>query len=263
VTAAELVLPVRSATQNFGVLRQWWSYGQTLKVREVLAEIWQFEQWTELGYQSFRQACQDMLGEEFPRLVVTERREAVAELTGRGMSTRDIAASLGVSHPTVINDQKASGGKDLPPEVRGADGKTYTRNPITEEMREAADDVMPADPYEGWSKQEREALETFNATGRSIVVSMAAGAVLGPRLWAWAETNGVAERIDRRTRWGNPFEIPDDGHRDTVIGAYTTHYLPHKPSLLAALPDLRGKILGCWCAPLPCHGDILIQEAYA
>jgi len=24
-----------------------------------------------------------------------------------------------------------------------------------------------------------------------------------------------------------------------------------------ALPELKGKRLGCWCAPLPCHGDIL------
>jgi hypothetical protein len=203
-----------------------------------------------------------MLGEEFPRLVVTERREAVAELTGRGMSTRDIAASLGVSRETVRVDQQESGDKNLSPEVRGADGKTYPRNPITPEMRQAADDVMPVDPFEGWSKQEREALETFKDTGRSIVVSMASGAILGPRLWAWAETNGVAERIDRRTRWGNPFEIPDDGQRQAVIDAYATHYLPHKPSLLAALPDLRGKILGCWCAPLGCHGDVLIEEAY-
>lgn len=144
MTAVE-PLPVRSATQNFGVLRQWWSYGQTLKVREVLAEIWQFEQWTELGYESFRQACQDLLGEEFPRLVVTERREAVAELTGRGMSTRAIASTLGVSDGTVRNDQKASGAQDYAPETRGLDGKTYPRNPITPEMRQAADDLVAAD----------------------------------------------------------------------------------------------------------------------
>jgi hypothetical protein len=27
--------------------------------------------------------------------------------------------------------------------------------------------------------------------------------------------------------------------------------------LIAALPELRGKRLGCWCAPHPCHGDLL------
>jgi hypothetical protein len=25
--------------------------------------------------------------------------------------------------------------------------------------------------------------------------------------------------------------------------------------------ELRGKILGCWCAPLPCHADILAEVA--
>ena len=29
--------------------------------------------------------------------------------------------------------------------------------------------------------------------------------------------------------------------------------------LLAALPELQGKVLGCWCAPLPCHGDVLVE----
>ena len=27
-----------------------------------------------------------------------------------------------------------------------------------------------------------------------------------------------------------------------------------QPKLLAALPELRGRDLVCWCAPLPCHG---------
>jgi hypothetical protein len=42
-----------------------------------------------------------------------------------------------------------------------------------------------------------------------------------------------------------------------VIDAYAYHYLPHKPSLLAKLDTLRGKVLGCWCSPEACHGDIL------
>ena len=34
-----------------------------------------------------------------------------------------------------------------------------------------------------------------------------------------------------------------------------------QPALLAALPELRGKRLGCWCAPQACHGDVLAQLA--
>ena len=28
---------------------------------------------------------------------------------------------------------------------------------------------------------------------------------------------------------------------------------------MACLPDLEGMRLGCWCAPLPCHGDVLVK----
>jgi Domain of unknown function (DUF4326) len=30
---------------------------------------------------------------------------------------------------------------------------------------------------------------------------------------------------------------------------------------MTALPELRGKTLVCWCAPLPCHGDVLVELA--
>ena len=36
-------------------------------------------------------------------------------------------------------------------------------------------------------------------------------------------------------------------------------YLRTQPALLAALPELMGKVLGCWCLPKPCHGAILIE----
>ena len=35
-----------------------------------------------------------------------------------------------------------------------------------------------------------------------------------------------------------------------------------KPELIArAKVELRGKTLGCWCAPKPCHGDVLLEIA--
>jgi hypothetical protein len=32
---------------------------------------------------------------------------------------------------------------------------------------------------------------------------------------------------------------------------------------MAALPELRGKRLVCYCHPLPCHGDVLAELADA
>lgn len=64
--------------------------------------------------------------------------------------------------------------------------------------------------------------------------------------------------IDRRSKWGNPFYIGRDGDREEVIKKYK-RYILNKAELIAALPELAGKRLGCYCKPLACHGDVLIE----
>ena len=65
--------------------------------------------------------------------------------------------------------------------------------------------------------------------------------------------------ICRPSKWGNPFEITDKCSRELAIAKYEVH-VRHSPALLAALPELAGKRLGCYCtSPLPCHGDVLIR----
>lgn len=66
--------------------------------------------------------------------------------------------------------------------------------------------------------------------------------------------------IGRPSKWGNPFRIGRDGTRAEVIAKYRA-YLLGSPVLMAALPELRGKVLGCWCAPQACHGDVLAELA--
>jgi hypothetical protein len=125
-------------------------------------------------------------------------------------------------------------------------------------LNEARSRPKPEVTVSAWSPEETELGKRLDA-GETIVISMRAG--VHPHLYAWAEKRGLMVRIDRRTEWGNPFEIPGDGDRDTVIAAYRDYYLPHKPSLLATLPKLRGRALGCWCAPEACHGDVLKEWA--
>jgi hypothetical protein len=60
--------------------------------------------------------------------------------------------------------------------------------------------------------------------------------------------------------WKNPFVIGRDGDRAEVIRKYE-EWLMEQPQLLARLGELRGKVLGCWCSPLPCHGDVLARLA--
>ena len=64
--------------------------------------------------------------------------------------------------------------------------------------------------------------------------------------------------IGRPSKWGNPFTIGKDGTRKEVIAKYRKWILT-QPELLRHLEELRGKTLGCWCSPLACHGDVLIE----
>jgi len=66
--------------------------------------------------------------------------------------------------------------------------------------------------------------------------------------------------IGRPGPWGNPFVIGRDGTRNEVIAKYSV-WVRAQPGLMAALPELRGKVLGCHCKPEPCHGDILAALA--
>lgn len=66
----------------------------------------------------------------------------------------------------------------------------------------------------------------------------------------------------------NPFRIPQDGTRTEVIEKYR-HWLWNKiqhndKAVLSELTELLRKAqstsvtLVCFCAPLPCHGDVII-----
>ena len=69
--------------------------------------------------------------------------------------------------------------------------------------------------------------------------------------------------IDRSTKWGNPFPLhdqKDDNQRKIVIDKYREWITQGKGKyLLEKLDELKGKTLGCWCYPKPCHGNVLIE----
>ena len=62
----------------------------------------------------------------------------------------------------------------------------------------------------------------------------------------------------RRSKWANPYLIGRSGTRDEVVAKYR-RWILGKPELLASLPELKGKILGCWCIPKACHGSVLVE----
>lgn len=73
---------------------------------------------------------------------------------------------------------------------------------------------------------------------------------------------GRANRFFEESKWANPFKIGKDGTREEVIRKYEK-YLLKQPKLMASLPELKGKRLGCWCSPKACHGDVLLRLVYS
>jgi len=60
--------------------------------------------------------------------------------------------------------------------------------------------------------------------------------------------------------WGNPYSVTRDGGRERAIALYREYFyrrLRVDPEFAARVQELKGKRLGCFCAPKPCHGDII------
>lgn len=71
--------------------------------------------------------------------------------------------------------------------------------------------------------------------------------------------------IGRPSKWGNPFSSKDGtlakyrvGSKSEAILNYEK-YLEGQAELIEELVTLKGKILGCWCSPKSCHGDVLVK----
>lgn len=71
--------------------------------------------------------------------------------------------------------------------------------------------------------------------------------------------------IGRPSKWGNPYS-----HKEGTLAKYKVNtreeaiqkyreYILNNQDLLKDLHELKGKILGCWCKPLSCHGDVLAE----
>ena len=67
--------------------------------------------------------------------------------------------------------------------------------------------------------------------------------------------------IGRPSIFGNPFEIGKDGDRRQVVEKYKVWFYKRleDPSFYQEVWKLKGKSLGCWCAPLLCHGNVIAE----
>lgn len=280
---------------------------------------WASRDWASLGYPTWDAYVEGEFGEHrLPMMSREQRRDLAVDLRGGSMSTRAIAAVLGVDQTTVVRDLNstdANASVERLDRITGIDGKdrpatrptpppratpasppwpspgAYQAEPSGEWPKPAPcpssspessmfdDEIVdgeivgdgpsdlpppptpvpaaPVDPEAAWSDDERR-LAKLLRDGETVVLTLRGA---HQNLIRWAETHGLYLRIDRRTEWGNPFEMPGDGDRDAVIGNYAAHYLPYKQSLESKRTNLVGKALGCWCKEpgreVACHGDVL------
>lgn len=62
--------------------------------------------------------------------------------------------------------------------------------------------------------------------------------------------------------FGNPFILKPWMKRGETLERYRKYFydrLASDPEFKERIHALRGKTLGCFCKPLPCHGDIIAE----
>ena len=59
------------------------------------------------------------------------------------------------------------------------------------------------------------------------------------------------------SQWGNTFSVQEFGRAGCI--EKFKKYLTAEEKLLKDLAGLKGKILGCWCKPEACHGDVILE----
>lgn len=75
--------------------------------------------------------------------------------------------------------------------------------------------------------------------------------------------------IGRGSPIGNPFSHKEGtkafykvGTRDQAISEFETYIrkvMEVDPNLVEYIKGLKGKTLGCFCKPQPCHGDVIVK----
>lgn len=86
-----------------------------------------------------------------------------------------------------------------------------------------------------------------------------------PKVWNKRDPNVPKDAVyvGRPTKWGNPYRIGPNITRSLAVDMFIDFINDERGLVLAdaARRERRGKHLVCWCAPLPCHADVLLEIA--
>ena len=67
--------------------------------------------------------------------------------------------------------------------------------------------------------------------------------------------------IGRPSIWGNPFVVGKHGVRGECVVKFREWILTQPELMQRTKTELKGKVLGCWCTPSACHGQVLAEIA--
>lgn len=65
--------------------------------------------------------------------------------------------------------------------------------------------------------------------------------------------------VGRPSRWGNPFTVEKYGRAHAIELYRQMLRAPGAGWMIEDLAALKPTALVCWCAPLPCHADVLAE----
>jgi hypothetical protein len=84
-----------------------------------------------------------------------------------------------------------------------------------------------------------------------------------PKVWNRRDSNCPKDAVyvGRPSKWGNPYKIFGQETRKKVIEEFRGYALTRLNLEPHWLDELKGKDLVCFCTPLPCHADILMELA--
>ena len=230
-------------------------------INTVRARIYDLDRrkgWKALGYRSFTACCMQEFPELHERTIRKQLHAAQVEET--------LKRELGPSGPKKIGDIPE---KHLRPlvSVKNDDetlvaayskaqdiAKEENQGKLTEAIVTRA--VEAVKPEYEWTEDQLKR-KAIVESGGTVVANMHQDT--DRALLTWAKKTDRFARIDRSSDWGNPFEMGDDGDRDTVCDSYEI-FFPRKFSLHNRFDELKGKVLGCWCYPARCHGMYLVAK---
>lgn len=64
---------------------------------------------------------------------------------------------------------------------------------------------------------------------------------------------------EKDSPFANPFKLGKDGDREEIIAKYELYIRDKIEKGEVMIKEIKGKNLGCWCSPEPCHGDVLLR----